>query len=211
MRLILASNSPRRKDLMKQAGLDFSVKTSKNINEKLIEDELLKNISEKKPYEQAHDLTRKLSFEKANAALTEICCDNDSACEDIVVIGSDTVVVCEKKILGKPINKQDAYDTLIYLCGKKHRVYTSFCLLSKYKERIITSYTEVEFYKYDDKMNEIIKKYVESGSPLDKAGSYGIQDYGSLLVKEIKGDYYTVVGFPISLVYRELENYNSEI
>ncbi|SFE32574.1 Maf family protein [Peptostreptococcus sp. D1] len=210
MRLILASNSPRRKDLMKQAGLDFSVKTS-NINERLIEDKLLKNIYEKKPYEQAHDLTRKLSFEKANAALMEICCDNDLECENIVVIGSDTVVVCEEKILGKPLSRQDAYDTLVYLCGKKHRVYTSFCLLSKNKKRIVTSYTEVEFYKYDDKTKDIIKKYVESGAPLDKAGSYGIQDYGSLLVKEIKGDYYTVVGFPISSVYRELKSIdNSE-
>lgn len=204
MKIILASNSPRRKDLMNQAGLDFSVVVSE-IDENKIENEILNNTSSINYYKKAELLTNTLSYKKAKNVLEML-----SPPDDTIIIGADTVVVCDEKILGKPKDKEDAYITLVSLCGKKHRVYTSVCLLSNKFKKIITSFSDVEFFELDNATDEIIKKYISSGLPLDKAGSYGIQDFGSLLVKKIDGDYYTIVGFPISEVYRTIMNFKKD-
>lgn len=94
------------------------------------------------------------------------------------------------------------------MCGKLHRVYTAVSLFINGEEEFtFTNYTEVEFFKYDEHMENIIREYIKTASPMDKAGAYGIQDMGSLLIKEIKGDYYTVMGLPISRLYRKLLPY----
>ena len=120
------------------------------------------------------------------------------------MIGSDTLVVDENQILGKPKDKDDAYRILRSLCGKLHRVYTGVSLVYDDRVESFVSHTEVLFYDYDQKMEDIINKYIEGGSPMDKAGAYGIQDMGALLVKEIRGDYYTVMGLPLAELIRKI-------
>ena len=119
---------------------------------------------------------------------------------DKTVIGCDTVVIFEGDILGKPKDREDALKTLKRLSGKTHYVITAVCVRNKYKKLIEYDRTEVRF---NDLSDEFIKIYVDSGSPLDKAGSYGIQDGG--LVKEYYGSYTNVVGLPVTLVKKMLE------
>ncbi|MBC2575914.1 Maf family protein [Peptostreptococcus canis] len=195
MDIILASRSPRRKELLEMCGLKFKT-ISSTINEDAIAKKIYDKYNELSSFEKADKLTYNLAFEKANSVFKKN--------KNSVVIGSDTIVVSENSILGKPKNDEAAYDMLVSLCGKKHRVYTGLSIISKERIDTFTTFTEVEFFPFDEYMNNIIKKYIDTKSPLDKAGGYGIQDMGALLVKEIKGDYYTVMGLPISLLYRKL-------
>lgn len=195
MDIILASSSPRRKELLEMCGLKFKT-ISSTINEDAIAKKIYDKYNELSSFEKADKLTYSLAFEKANSVFKKN--------KNSVVIGSDTIVVSENSILGKPKNDEAAYDMLVSLCGKKHRVYTGLSIISKERIDTFTTFTEVEFFPFDEYMNNIIKKYIDTKSPLDKAGGYGIQDMGALLVKEIKGDYYTVMGLPISLLYRKL-------
>lgn len=195
MDIILASSSPRRKELLEMCGLKFKT-ISSTINEDAIAKKIYDKYNELSSFEKADKLTYNLAFEKANSVFKKN--------KNSVVIGSDTIVVSENSILGKPKNDEAAYDMLVSLCGKKHRVYTGLSIISKERIDTFTTFTEVEFFPFDEYMNNIIKKYIDTKSPLDKAGGYGIQDMGALLVKEIKGDYYTVMGLPISLLYRKL-------
>ncbi|MEG0249980.1 MAG: Maf family protein [Peptostreptococcus sp.] len=199
MNIILASKSPRRKELLEMCNISFKTVVS-NIDEKEIENQILKEKKECDIYTQADTLTASLAYNKAKSvSLTN---------PNHIVIGSDTVVASDLKILGKPSSEVDAYQTLIQLCGNVHRVYTGVSLFIDGREEFtFTNYTEVEFFKYDDCMENIIRDYIKTGSPMDKAGAYGIQDMGSLLIKEIKGDYYTVMGLPISSLYRKLLPY----
>ena len=181
--ILLASGSPRRKELLTL--LDIPFKTfSTDIDESI------------PPELDAVEAVEQLAFRKANAAfLTH---------KDQVVIGCDTIVVLDGAILGKPADHEEAYRTLSKLSGNTHLVYTGVCIMSEGKTICFHEKTSVTFWKLTD---TDINKYIESGDPFDKAGSYGIQGKAALFVKEIKGDYYNVVGLPISRLARELAHF----
>ncbi len=181
--LILASASPRRKELLGLAGFEFEVITS-SVNE-VIDPVLL-----------PHELVVSLAKQKA--------CDVASKNPGRTVIGADTVVVLDGKILGKPGNKQDAEDMLHMLSGNVHEVYTGVYIVNGDKCKGFFECTRVKFCKLS---NEQIKAYVATGEPMDKAGSYGIQGKGCVLVEGIEGDYFNVVGFPVSRFCREFDSF----
>ena len=126
---------------------------------------------------------------------------------DYTVIGSDTIVVYRDEILGKPVDKQEAYDMLSMLADRTHQVYTGVSLIQKKngekKTKTFFVQTDVTLYPID---KEDLHRYVESKDPMDKAGAYGIQGNFAIHVKEIKGDYNNVVGLPIGRVYQELKS-----
>ena len=171
-KLILASNSPRRKEIFSLLGLEFSVAVSNNEPP----------ISESLGAEKSAFLSAKAKSE-----------DIFSNYPEATVVGADTVVAIDDKLLGKPKNEQDAIEMLKALSGKKHEVITAVYVCSPKKQIGFTAKTQVEFYELSD---DEIKSYVESGEPMDKAGAYGIQGKALRFVKGICGDYYNVVGFP---------------
>ncbi|PGT88171.1 MULTISPECIES: Maf family protein [Bacillaceae] len=178
--LILASASPRRKELLELLQLPFEVIASEVeevVDEKLSPAEMVQSLAEQKAKSVAENVS------------------------NAFVIGSDTLVVYEGKMLGKPKDFSEAVQMLKMLSGKTHEVYTGVCLINNDDVRCFSEKTSVTIYSLTDKE---IDEYVQTGEPMDKAGAYGIQGYGSLLVKEIHGDYYSVVGLPIARTKREL-------
>lgn len=186
-KIVLASASPRRQELLKDIVGDFSVIPS-NADETVPE-----NMS-------VNDIPQYLSLLKAR--------DIAKTQKDAVVIGSDTIVVIDDKVLGKPRDEQDAYTMLKLLSGRKHKVMTGCALVCNDREVSFTETTEVEFFELSDKE---IESYIRSKDPFDKAGAYGIQSQGKTLVKSIYGDYYSVVGLPVGRLKRELESFKSFI
>ena len=173
MRLILASNSPRRLDVLRQLGLDPSVR-SPAIDESWIEGE------------SPEAYVERLARSKAEAvAETEL---------DALVIGGDTIVVSEDRLLGKPEDEDRAVEMLLSLAGRKHLVLTGLAISGQDGTVSAVSGTEVRFRSFTEAE---ARRYVMSGEPMDKAGAYAIQGLGAALVAEIVGDYYTVMGFPI--------------
>jgi septum formation protein len=124
------------------------------------------------------------------------------------VIGADTVVVLDGTILGKPQDKAEAFSMLKALSGRTHAVYTGVSIIAPGKETNFNVKTDVVFWELTD---DEINAYINTGEPFDKAGAYGIQGQGSVFVKEIKGDYFSVVGLPVSKTVRELRNAGLEI
>lgn len=185
MKLVLASQSPRRCEILKNAGYDFDIKPA-NLDE--IVDESL----------TCSQLVCSLASQKAKAVFNEVYE------KDAVVIGSDTIVSFRDRVLGKPKDKREAFEMLKMLSGNKHEVYTGVCLKSENTETTFYDCTQVEFLKLTD---EQIELYIQTGEPMDKAGSYGIQGKGCTLVKGIVGDYYNVMGLPISKVAKELKRF----
>lgn len=182
MKIILASNSPRRKELLEQAGIDFEVKSA--------------DVEEITTKTKPDEVVIELSQLKAQAVAKE----NNGR----VVLAADTVVACDGKILGKPADEDDAFNMLKALSGKAHQVYTGVTIIAEDgKSQSFAECTEVIMYENSD---ELIRKYVATKEPMDKAGAYGIQGKGAVLVKEIKGDYNNVVGLPLAKVYRVLYN-----
>lgn len=182
-RFILASASPRRKEILESAGYTFEIIVSdadENITEELSPEKTVEELAER----------------KAMAVLR----DN----EDAVVFGCDTVVAIDGKILGKPADDEDAFNMLSMLSGKTHTVSTGVCICSKTKNEVFSNTTEVEFYKLSE---ETIRSYIAFGECSDKAGSYGIQGFGRVLVKEIKGDYFSVMGLPVAESARVLADF----
>jgi septum formation protein len=178
--IILASASPRRKEILQTAGIEFEVRVAE------VEEKITPGQS---PEETVKDLARQkaLAVAKANPQTT--------------VIGADTIVVLEGEILGKPRDWADAIKMLKSLSGKTHSVFTGVCLVKDGEENRFFEETKVEFYNLS---NEEIEAYVDTGEPMDKAGAYGIQGKGCLLVKRIEGDYFNVVGLPVGKLVREL-------
>lgn len=181
--IYLASRSPRRRKLLKQLGIKFK-SLSVNLDEKI-------NGGEKPVH-----LVKRLSIEKLNLARKKI--------NSGLIITADTIVVLNNKIIGKPTNKKEAVQYLKLLSGMQHIVFTGFAVMNIPANKIIVDYekTEVKFRKLDD---DEINDYVHSGSPLDKAGAYGIQDdFGAVFVEKINGCYYNVVGLPLTKLYQAL-------
>ena len=180
--IILASASPRRQELLKLITKDFAVMPSD------IDESVPSNIETEKSPEYLAVKKAKHIYENGHK--------ND------VVIGCDTGVFIDGKMLGKPKNKEDAKQMLTELSGRKHKVITGYCICGNSKVNSFSQVTEVEFYELTEKE---IESYIATGEPMDKAGSYGIQGKGSLLVKGIVGDYFNVVGFPVARLNKELK------
>lgn len=189
MRVILASKSPRRKELMDLLGIDYEIIVS-NADETFEEGLSLEEQS------------KKLGYIKAKAVF-------DETSGDRIIIGSDTMVVKDGKIYGKPKDKQDAISMLNELKNNKHQVFTSLAILvqkgEEYKEYIDCDTTEVYF---SDMTEAEIEKWVDSGEAYDKAGAYGVQSSKfAVFIDKINGNYATIVGLPIHKVYNVLKNY----
>ncbi|USY54620.1 Maf-like protein [Bacillus sp. 1780r2a1] len=178
--LILASGSPRRKELLQQLHIPFSVHVS-NVDEKV------------NPNYSPSEVVMDLALQKAS--------DVAMLYPNHIVLGSDTVVVYKDIILGKPASEAEAVQTLEMLSGKKHQVLTGVALVEGEQVQTFYEKTDVEFWLLT--VDEITQ-YVRTGEPMDKAGSYGIQGLGAAFVKSIQGDYFSVVGLPLSRTIREL-------
>lgn len=181
--LILASASPRRKELLEQVFISFNVVTS-DIDEQF------------NPTHSPGQIVESLALQKATAVAKNHFND--------IVLGADTIVTFDEQILGKPSNAIEAKEMLTLLSGKSHEVYTGVAIVTS--EETLTFYekTKVAFWHLSD---QEIQQYISSGEPFDKAGAYGIQGFGAMFVKEIKGDYFSVVGLPIARTVRELQKF----
>lgn len=184
MRLILASASPRRRDLLRQAGFTFEVRVP-SVNEVPL------------PGEAAEDFARRAARDKALDVAA-------SASADSLVLGADTVVVADSEILGKPADVQDAVRMLKLLSGITHRVITGVCL-ARAAARVEALAHETTFVTFAALDEGEIAAYVASGEPFDKAGAYGIQGLASKFVTRVEGCYFNVVGLPVALVYELLK------
>ena len=184
MRIILASKSPRRKEILQKLGIDFEVivpDVDENVGD-LAPDKTVEAISEKK----AKAVLKKLADKK-----------------DTLIIAADTVVNIEGKILGKPKDENDAKEMLKTLSGNTHTVLTGFTLCCN--GRIFTSHEETRV-KFKELSDSEIENYVNTGEPLDKAGSYGIQGKAIVFVEGIKGDFFNAVGFPIFRICEKIKS-----
>lgn len=184
MKLLLASNSPRRKELLSQLGYQF---------------EIVKiDVDESYPANLLpHEIAEYISSKKAQAFEVN---------PDEILLTSDTIVALGKKILLKPKSENEAYEMIKSLSGKNHQVFTAFTVKTSKFQATKTSKTDVEFSNISDKE---IDFYIKNYKPFDKAGSYGIQEWlGMAKIKNISGSFYSVMGFPVDLVYEELKKLN---
>ncbi len=212
IKIILASGSPRRRELLSQAGYEYTVVTS-DVDEEtdtLIPKDYVMELAERKAKDVCDkEKVKWLEFEKSMVLQAPSADEIKSAAEGFVVIGADTVVALNNRILGKPYDYDDAYNTLNSLSGQTHHVYTGVSIIyydgEKSQTKTFYECTEVTFYPMT---HEEIVWYLSTKEPFDKAGSYGIQGMGGIFVKEIKGDYNNVVGLPLARLYHELENMN---
>lgn len=185
--IYLASKSPRRRKLLKQLNLNFKCFSVD------IEEVIKKN-------EKPHISVKRLALEKMDKAREFV--------NEGMIITADTIVVLNGKVIGKPKDKADAKRILKKLSGEIHTVYTGFSIRNTITNKTITDYekTFVEFRNLSDKE---IEDYIKTGSPMDKAGAYGIQDdFGAVFIKKITGCYYNVVGLPLTKVYQSLLKIN---
>ncbi len=183
--VVLASKSPRRQELLKYITDEFEVIPS-GYEENVPDGLDAENVPEFLAVKKALDVAKERP--------------------DDLVIGCDTVVICDGVILGKPKDKCDAFKMLCTLSGRTHQVISGVCLCFNGKTMSFSQTTQVSFYSLRE---EDIIKYIDSENVLDKAGSYGIQDGAALFVESISGDYYNVVGFPIAKLRLEIEKFLS--
>lgn len=207
MRLILASGSPRRRELLAMAGFDFEVVPA-DVDETpepgMPPEKLVAVLSEKKACAIKDMIIAKGS--KVEGSKVE----NSKIEENTIIIGADTVVAIDGLILGKPENEEDAFDMLTRLQGRMHIVYTGVTVLSAFssiKDTFVES-TKVYMTKLTDKD---IRSYIATGEPLDKAGAYGIQERGAVLVERVEGDYFTVVGLPLCRLNAVLKKFRTDV
>jgi len=184
--LILASQSPRRQEILRNLDIPFTVRT------KTIDESVVKT---KEPDAKVKQLAL-LKGRSISVAANE------------VVLAADTVVAYEGKIFEKPTSRQEAYEMITSLNNDAHEVFTGVAIHSNEREIVFVEQTTVTWWSLDEQM---INWYINTNEPYDKAGAYGIQDLGALFVKEIKGDYFNVVGLPISRVVRELQSFGIHI
>ena len=184
-KIILASKSPRRNELMKMAGFEFTVAS--------------KNVEENHPDGLVPELIpASLATKKARAFLNELD-------DETIVIGADTIVILDGIIYEKPNDREHAILMLSALSGKMHEVVTGVCILSKSKEVVFSETTKVYFNSFT--LPEI-EYYVDNYKPFDKAGSYACQEWiGAIGIKKFDGDYFNVVGLPINRLYHELKQF----
>lgn len=182
MKFILASSSPRRKELLKFLDIDFKIVKS-DIEEVI--DETISN----------EELVMSLAFQKAE--------DVSKRHPGIYTLGFDTLVILDGKPLGKPKNHQDAFNMLRSLSGNKHTVLTGCAIVKDDYKDLFYDHCEVIFNEMSD---QEIEEYLATDEPFDKAGAYGIQGYGAKYIRYIKGDYYSVMGMPIQKLYNKIRD-----
>lgn len=184
MRIILASNSPRRKELLSSLNIEYECIPSnieETFDEKLSKEEIVMDLAYRKGK----------SVYKKN--------------QDAYVISADTIVYLDGEILNKPVDEKDAFEMIKKLSGKTHSVLTAVAFLNKEDEKVLLSESFVTFKKLSDKE---INNYINIGESLDKAGAYGIQGKGKKLISKYEGDILTIIGFPLDLVKKELIKQN---
>lgn len=205
MKIVLASASPRRRELLSQIGLEFEIKVS--------------NVEEVVTTTRPADVVEELSLQKAQAVYTELMNDgklvDNVACGDTtvsagmaggsyIVIGADTVVAIGDSILGKPKDEQDAKEMLRMLAGKTHAVYTGVSVITAAGVKTFHEKTDVTFFAMSE---EEISEYVATLDCMDKAGAYGIQGFCARYIAGINGDYNNVVGLPVGRLYQEIKEW----
>lgn len=182
-KVLLASNSPRREELLRGIDIDFEIKVLPDIDESYPTDMPNEEVAEYVALKKARSYTNSLK-------------------EDELIITADTVVLLDNKIYGKPTNKKEAKEMLQNLSGKTHRVISGVCLTSTAKQTSFSVASDVEFSILT---NQEIEYYINRYAPFDKAGSYGVQEWiGYIGVKHISGSYFNIMGLPIQRLYREL-------
>ncbi|MFD2639335.1 Maf family protein [Piscibacillus salipiscarius] len=182
-KLILGSSSPRRQELLKQVHIPFTIRKPE-----ADESQITEQNPEKKVAHLAQFKSRHINLLDSNE----------------VILSADTVVSFQNKIFEKPKSKDEAYHMISLLSGSIHDVYSGFTIRTNTEEKTFVERTEVEFWPLD---KQDIQWYISTDDPYDKAGAYGIQSIGAMFVKQIKGDYYNVVGLPISRVVKELTKF----
>ncbi|CUX32289.1 Maf family protein [Clostridium sp. C105KSO13] len=186
-RIILASGSPRRKELLELIGLKFEIAVSHK-------EEYYKSVL-------PEEIVKELSLMKAENVASE------QDARNMIVIGADTIVVQDNKILGKPKDENEAYYMLKSLQGRAHQVFTGVAILdydSSGSSRITSHAEETKVYVHEME-DEEIQRYIRSKEPMDKAGAYGIQGKFAAYIDKIEGNYYNVVGLPVSYVYQKVK------
>jgi septum formation protein len=187
--IVLASASPRRKELLEKLGLKIEVDPSES------SEDLSGNLS-------PEDLAKSISVEKAKTVASRY--------PDAVIIAADTFGVLGKKLLGKPHTGEEARKMLLEMSGKSHRVITGFTVLDTRTGKIVTKSTETRVY-FKKLTRSEIDLYVNTGEPLDKAGAYAIQGLGAVIVEKISGDYYNVVGLPLNALTEVLKEFGIKV
>lgn len=186
MKILLASKSPRRREIMNLLKIPFTVVTIEGVDEGYPSDMEPAKVSEY------------ISQKKAKAFFKYIA-------DDEILITADTVVICDGKILGKPKDKEDAVEMLKFLSGKTHEVTTGVTISTKSRN---VSFTSDSYVTFADLTEDEIRFYVNTYMPLDKAGAYGIQEWiGAVAVAKIDGSFYNVMGLPVHRLYRELKQF----
>lgn len=188
MELILASASPRRQELLRAAGIAFTVMPS-NVPEEV------------QPGESPKQFSERLAREKAEAIGTKVATDSGK-----LVLGADTIVVVDEHILGKPADAADAVRMLRMISGRAHQVITSVCVIGGGVEEVRSETTTVYVNPITD---DEITAYIATGEPMDKAGAYAIQGLASRWIPRIEGDYANVVGLPVALVFSMLKRHSA--
>lgn len=184
-RIILASNSPRRKELLENLGVKFDI--------------IVSDVEEKTDLNAApHEIAMNLAYLKAKDV-------SNNVKDDAIVIAADTIVVKEK-ILGKPCDEKEAFNMLKSLSGGVHEVITGIAVIANYKDKEILDYVSTKVY-FKSISDQWILNYIRTGEPMDKAGAYGIQGKAALFIEKIDGDYYNVVGLPVSRLAVILQNH----
>lgn len=204
MRIVLASASPRRRELLEQIGLKFEV--------------LVSNVPEQISAGEPWHMVEELSSQKAEAVIKQMegfrsdTAEETDLQEEVLVVGADTVVSAKGSILGKPADGEDAAGMLAMLSGRSHEVYTGVTLIyrsisGQIQRKTFYERTEVVFYPMS---RAEIECYVSTGDCMDKAGAYGIQGFCARYIKEIRGDYNNVVGLPVGRLYQEAKEWLGE-
>ncbi|MBL1214164.1 MAG: septum formation protein Maf [Ignavibacteriae bacterium] len=182
--IYLASKSPRRRKLLKSIKLNFKTFSVDLAEEVFDAEHPIKTV-------------KRLANEKLKQA--------EKSINDAIIITADTIVVLDNEIIGKPVSKKNAVEILSRLSGNSHLVYTGYSIKNLVSAKQVTDYAKTKV-KFRELSKKEIKDYVDRGSPMDKAGAYGIQDdYGSVFIEKINGCYYNVVGLPLSKVYQSLQ------
>lgn len=198
-KIILASASPRRRELLAQIDVEFEVRVSdkEEIYHSCKPEEIVKELALMKAENVAADLAEE----------TRAAGEGNGELRNVVVIGADTVVVLDGQILGKPKDEEDAADMLSRLQGRAHEVYTGTAILDYDEEgrrSVVNQAVRTEVHVHAMEEAEI-RRYIATGEPMDKAGAYGIQGRFAAFIDRIEGDYYNVVGLPVSSMYQELK------
>ena len=211
--LILASQSPRRREILSRTGLSFRIlpASDREVTEETAPERIVEALAAHKAREVYGKLRKERALACASAEASPEACG--TPLRPLFVIGADTIVVCDAQILGKPENQEQAAEMLRLLSGRAHEVMTGVCLIAEdaaaregeeegFSERIFHEVTAVRFRTLSE---EEIAAYIATGEPMDKAGAYGIQGGAGIFVEDLQGDYDNVVGFPLKRILREAE------